>query len=204
MAVITISRQFGAGGWTLGSRLAKSLGCSCINEEMIKEAAAKLNVSTGQIHGFEKDGATLLMRFIDKLVNAKFIERQISEKYGYVNEENYVNVIRKIIIELYEKGNSIIIGRGAQFILKGYPGAWHILLVENIKARTEFMMKNYNLSRAEAEKAVQQRDQTRKRFLSFFTDSENIDCPNNYDLVINMDRISMEKAENLVLRLISE
>ena len=67
-----------------------------------------------------------------------------------------------------------------------------------------FMMKNYELSRSEAERGIKKRDQTRKRFLAFFTEKEHIDDANNYDLVINMDRISMDMAEKLVLDLISD
>ncbi len=204
MAVITISRLFGAGGWTLAARLAKRLNYGCINEDMIKEAASKLNVSSGHIHHFEKDGGSKLMRFIDKLVNTSFIDRHISERYGYVNEKNYVDVIKKIITEIHDKGNMIIIGRGGQFVLKGCPDTKHILLVQNFESRIAFMMKNYDLSRTEAEKAIRQRDQIRERFLGFFTDAGHIDDPNNYDLVINMDRVSMDKAENLVVELIRE
>ena len=202
MSVITISRLFGAGGWTVAARLSKILGYGCINEDMIKDAASKLKVSSGQIHHFEKDGASRLMKFIDKLVNTKFIDRHISDRYGYVNEQSYVDVIKKLIIELYEKGNTIIIGRGGQFILKDYPGAYHILLVQELESRIQFMMKNYDLSRSEAEKGIKQRDQARNRFLGFFTE-KNIDDPNNYHLVINMDQVSMEKAERIVLDLIS-
>ena len=204
MAVITISRQFGAGGWTLAERLSKRLGYKCINEEMIKEAASKLNVSSGQVQHFEKDGASKLMRFIDMLVNSNFIDRHISERYSYVNEQSYVDVISKIIMELYEEGNMIIIGRGSQFVLKNMPGTRHILLVQELASRIDFMMKNYKLSLPEAEKAIKQRDQIRERFLGFFKDKGHIDDPNNYDLVINMGRISIEKAENLVVELVAE
>jgi len=154
MAVITISRLFGAGGWALAARLSQRLGYNCINEDMIKEAASKLNVSSGQIQHFEKDGGSRLMWFIDMLVNTRFIDRHISERYSYVNKESYVDVIKKIIIELYEKGNVIIIGRGGQFILKDYPNTQSILLVQEYESRVRFMMKNYELSRSEAEKGI--------------------------------------------------
>ena len=202
MAVITISRQFGAGGWTFAARLSQRLGYKCINEEMIKEAASKLNVSSAQVHSFEKDGASKLMRFIDKLVNSNFIDRHISERYSYVNEQNYVEVISKIIMELYEKDNMIIIGRGSQFVLKNKPGTRHILLVQELSSRIEFMMNNYKLSLPEAEKAIKQRDQIRAGFLKFFMDKGQIDDPINYDVVINMDRVTMDQAENIVVGLI--
>ncbi|MFO7965432.1 MAG: cytidylate kinase-like family protein [Desulfobacterales bacterium] len=204
MAVITISRLFGAGGWTLASRLSTRLGYGCINENMIKEAASKLKVSSAQIQYFEKEGGSMLMRFIDKLVNTRFIDRHLSDSYGFVNEKNYVDVIGKIILEIHDKGNMIIIGRGGQFILKDFPDTVHLLLVQNMESRIAFMMENYNLTRPDAEKSIRQRDLIRRRFLGFFTDVEHIDDPSHYDLVLNMDRVGMDMAENLVVNLVEK
>ena len=62
MATITISRQFGAGGRTLGKKLAKKLGYYCADDVMVKEVAERMNVSSRQVKGFEKEGATNLMK----------------------------------------------------------------------------------------------------------------------------------------------
>ena len=204
MAIITISRQFGAGGWTLAERLQARLGYGCINEDMIKEAASQLNVSAGQVTYFEKDGASKLMRLIDKMVSASFIDRHLSDRYGYVNEKNYVEVIKNIIIEIYEKGDMIVIGRGAQFILKDHPDAYHILLVRKLASRIDFMMEKYKLTLSEAEKSIKQRDQIRDRFLGFFADKCEVDNPINYDMVLNMDRMDLAKAEELIIHLIGK
>ena len=204
MAIITISRQFGAGGWTLAERLQEHLGYGCINEDMIKEAAAQLNVSTGQVSYFEKDGASKLMRLIDRMVSTNFMDRHLSERYGYVNEKNYVDVIKKIITEIYEKGNMIIVGRGGQFILKDSPDAYHVLLVRKLESRIEFMMEKYKLSLSEAEKNIKQRDQIRDRFLGFFADKQEVNHPIHYNMVLNMDRIDLAKAEELIVCMISK
>ena len=203
MAVITISRQFGAGAWTLGERLSKRLGYGCVNEDVIKEAAIKMKVSSKDVHSFEKEGASRLMKFLDKMISGDFIDRHITDKYGYVDEKRYVDVVRLIIEELYDKGNMIIIGRGGQFILKGRENAHHLLLVQELESRILFMMDRYGLTRAEAEKAIRQRDQIRDSFLSFFANGGYKDDPLLYDLVINMDLVSMEKAEDLVFGLVS-
>jgi cytidylate kinase len=202
MAVITISRQFGAGGRTLGERLAERLGYRYVNEDMIKEVARKVKVSSSQIRGFEKEAGSKLMRFLDKIVSRDFIDRLISDKYGYVDEKGYVSVVRDIIEELYEEENVVIIGRGSQYILKGYENTWHLLLVGDLEHRIRFMMDKYQLTENEAQKAIKRADQIRARFLSFFSDRELHDDALSYDLVLNMKRINMEKAEELVVNLI--
>ncbi len=203
MAVITISRQFGSGGWTLGEKLAKRLEYRYADEDMIREVASKIGASPVQVLAFEKAGGSKLMKFLDKIVSKGFIDRLISEKYAYVDEKGYVDVIKGIIQDLYWQGNSVIIGRGSQYILKDYQGTWHILLVQDLELRIRFVMEKYKLNRSESERAIKTRDQTRNQFLTFFSEKDSHDDPMSYDLVLNMNRITMEKAEELVTELIS-
>ena len=204
MAVITVSRHFGAGGWTLGEKLAKKFGYHYVHEGMITEVAAKAKVSSEQIRALEERGADKLMRFLDKIVKTSYVERLTSDKYGFVDEKIYVDEVRNLIQDLYEQGDVIIIGRGSQYILKGFANTWHILLVGDLQYRVRFVMNKYQLSESEAEKAIKKRDQTRIRFLNFFSESGYHDDPLLYDLVLNMSRLSMEKAEQLVEDLISK
>lgn len=203
MAVITISRQFGAGGWTLGERLSKRLGYRYVHEDLIKEVAAKAEVSSDQVRAIEERGTTKLMRFLDKIVTTSYIERLLSDKYGFVDEKTYVDVVRSIIQELYEQGNIVIIGRGGQYILRGFADTWHILLVGDLPYRTRFVMNKFKLKEHEAEKVIKNRDRTRIRFLGFFEEEKSPNDPLFYDLVLNMSRLSMDKAEELVYNLIS-
>jgi cytidylate kinase len=204
MAVITVSRQFGAGGLTLGERLAKRRGYRYVNEEMIREVAKRAGASPDQIQAFEKSGATSLMRFLDRVVSADYINRLISDRYAYVDEKKYVELVRAIIEELYEQGNVVIIGRGSQYILIGCGDAWHLLLVADLRHRIRFMMDKYHLTEKTAEKTIKRAEEIRSRFLSFFADKESHDDPLSYDLILNMSRLTIEKAEELVVRLISE
>ena len=203
MTVITISRQIGAGGWTLGERLAKRLSYHYVDEIMIREIADKVGVTAEDISAFEKEGATWLMKFLDKIVSKNFISRHISDKYGYVDEERYVGVVTAIIKGLYHKGNVVIVGRAGQYILKGYENVRHVLLIDNLKNRIRFVAEKYNVSDSDAEKIIKTRDRIRSNFLSFFAEKQYHDDPRSYDLVINMENITMERAETLVLDLIA-
>ncbi|MBC8462718.1 MAG: cytidylate kinase-like family protein [Deltaproteobacteria bacterium] len=204
MAVITISRQFGAGAWTLGERLSKRLGYRYVHSDMIKEVAAKVDVSSDQVRVLEERGPSNLLKFLDKLVAASYVERIISDKYRFVDEKTYVNVVRSIIQELYKQGNVVIIGRGSQYVLKDFADTWHLLLVGDLQYRIRSVMDKFKLNEHEAEKAIKRRDQIRARFLRFFSENESHDDPLLYDLVLNMRKISMEKAENLVIDLVSK
>ena len=203
MAVITISRQFGAGGWTLGERLSKRIGYRYVHEDMIKEVAAKAKVSSARIKTIEKRGASKLIKFLDRVVKTSYVDRLVSDKYGFVDEKTYVDVVRNIVQELYEEGNVVIIGRGSQFILREHADVWKLLLVGDLEHRIGFVMNKYKLSRSEAENAVKRRDQIRSRFLNFFMEAGSHNDPLSYDLVLNMTRLSMEQAEDMAVTLIS-
>ena len=79
---------------------------------------SKANVSSDQVRVIEERGTSRLMKFLDKVVDTSFVERLISDKYGYVDDKIYVDIVRNIIQKLYEEGNVVIIGRGSQYILK--------------------------------------------------------------------------------------
>jgi cytidylate kinase len=204
MAVITISRQIGAGGWALGRRVAKRLAYQYVDEVMIRDVADKIGVSPEDVRAFEKDGATKLMKFLDKVVSKEFISRIISDRYRIVDEEKYVGVATTIIKELYERGNAVIVGRGGQYILKDLPEVWRVLLVADLDTRIHTVMDTFGLSGPDAEKVIRERDRSRTNFLSFFAEKERHNDPHSYDLAINMGCVSMGKAELMIIDLVSQ
>jgi cytidylate kinase len=204
MAVITISRQFGAGGWVLGRRLAKRLGYRYVDESMIQEVAKKGKISAGRVRVFEKSGTSRLLKFLDKMIGADYVDRFISDKHGRLDEKGYVEMVRSIFNELHEKGDVIIIGRGGQYILKGYPNTYHILLVGDRESRIRFIMEVHQLTEDKAKTIMKQRERLRDQVLRLFSGHEFHDDPIYYDLVINTSRVNQKKAEKLILKLVSE
>ncbi len=203
MATITISRQFGAGGRTLGGKLAKKLGYYYADDVMVKEVAQRMNVSPKEVRGFEKEGATNLMKILDKFLSGDYISRIISDKYGYVYEDKYVDSVKSIVKGLHQEGNVVIIGRGSQYILKGEEDAFHILLVRDMDDRIGFIAEKYKMKEEEAKKTINRADKNRENFLGFFSENGSHDDPLIYDLALNMNRVSMDKAVELVTDLIS-
>lgn len=202
MATITISRQFGAGGATLGERLSKTLGYRYVNDQLIIEVAKNVGVSSSRVRTIERKGTSKLMKLLDKIVSADSIDRQVTKKHGFIDEKRYVDEVTAIIQKLHEEGNVVIIGRGSNYALKGYDGVIHILMVAEVEHRVRFLMDNYEMNRSQAERAVKRGDAIRTRFLNCFSDRGSHDDPMLYDLVLNMNHLSMEQAEEIVLKLV--
>ncbi len=202
MAVITISRQFGAGGITLGKMVAEKLGYTFVDNEIIQMVATDAKVSTTWVESLEKEAGGTLQRLITNLVSKSLVERILSGERGYIDEEIYVDTLRKIITKLAEADNVVIIGRGGQYILKDDPKTIHLLLVSDLEHRVQFMENHYNLTNKQAAQAVTLDDRRRVNLYRKFG-KEDYDNPDLYNLVLNMSRVELDKARDLVVKLVN-
>ena len=202
MAVITISRQFGAGGITLGKMVAKKFGYTFADTEIIKMVAEMANVSTHFVETVEKEAGGKFAKFISKTVSKPLVERILKDERGYIDEEIYLDYLVLIIAQMADDGDVVILGRGSQYILNDHPDAYHILLIDTFENRVRFMQKNYDLSQARATHAVKNEDKRRINLYKKLgkTDYDN---PDLYHLVINGNRIHLDKALRLVTELVN-
>ena len=200
MAVITISRQFGAGGLTLGKMVAEKFGYTFADTEIIKMVAEMANVSTNFVETIEKEAGGKFSKFISKTVSKPLVGRILKDERGYIDEEIYLDYLVLIIAQMADDGDVVILGRGSQYILNDHPDAYHILLIDTFENRVKFMQDNYDLSQNRAVHVVKNED---KRRLNLYkklgkTDYDN---PDLYHLVLNMGRISLDKASELICNL---
>ena len=143
MAVITVSRPFGAGGRTLCGMVARRLGYLCMDDEIIQRVAEMANVSPELVESIEKNSSGKLQKFLSGLNPKNFADR-IRETREAIDEEIYVDLLYRIVGQLAREGNVVILGRGGQYILRDYPDAFHILLAASIETRRRFLEKNSN------------------------------------------------------------
>jgi cytidylate kinase len=201
MSVIVISRQFGAGGQTLGEMVAKKLGYTFIDNEIIQLLAKRAKVSTNSVEFIANEAGGKLLKFMSGLVRKSFIERVLDNKQGYIDEEIYVDLLHEIIFKIAEEGNVIILGRGGQYILRDHPSTFCVLLIADKADRIRFMEEHYNLSQAQALQSVNREDKRRINLYKKFG-KENYDQPDLYHLVLNMSRLDLEKACDLTCELV--
>lgn len=202
MSVITISRQFGAGGKTLGEMIAKQLSYTFVDSEIIQLIAKNAKVSTHWVESIEKEAGGKLLKFMSGLVGRRFIERILDDEAGYIDEEIYVDLLHKIITQIEDEGNAVILGRGGQYILRDREDVFHILLIAEKADRIRFMETHYNLSPSQALQSVNREDKRRINLYRKFG-KENYDQPHLYHLVLNMSKLELGHACDLVCDLVS-
>ena len=202
MAVITISRQYGAGGITLGKMIADELGYVFANSEIIARVAEMANVSTHWVETVENEAGGKLSRFITRMVSKPLVDRILKDERGYIDEEIYLDYLVLIIAQIADEGNSVILGRGSQYILNDHPDAFHILMIDKFENRVRFMREHYALSDSRATRVVKGEDKRRNALFQKLGKTD-YDDPFLYHLVLNMSKISLEEARKIVCNLVN-
>ena len=201
MAVITISRQFGAGGKTIGQKVSEALGYTFLDEDIIQIIAEKAKVSPGWVESVEKEAGGRLSRIVTRMVSRPLIDRVLKDEKGYIDEQIYIDYLVVIIAQMAEDGNVVFLDRGSQYILNDFPEAFHILLINTFANRVKFMMNNYDLSQNRATQIVKS-EEKRRMNLYRRIGKQDYDQPELYHLVINMARVDLEEAIQLILHLV--
>lgn len=203
MAVITISRQFGAGGKTFGRRLADTLGYYYADEDIIERAVVEFSVSTDGKKILETEPGDKLKRFISKLnpFGTSLMELPLSDKERFIDGYRYVELLNLIIPKIAREGNAVIIGRGGQYVLNDFEDTHHILLMAKEEDRIKFIENNYRVSRVRTIQILKRMAKRRANLYSYFG-KKDYDDPKLYDLVLNMSLLSIDKAEELICKLI--
>jgi cytidylate kinase len=201
MAVITISRQFGAGGQTLGQMIADKLGYTFADSNIIQNIAREANVSEAWVESFEKEAGSRLSRVISSMVSQRWVERILKDERGYLDEKIYLDYLVLIIAKMADEGDVVILGRGSQYILDDHPEAYHILLINSLPNRIKFLMEHYDLTEKRAAKVVETEDRRRSALYSRLGKT-NYNDPYLYHMVLNTGRFSLEEAKELVCNLV--
>ncbi len=205
MAVITISRQFGSEGKRLGRRIADTLGYFYADEDIIERAVVEVYVSPDGKKIFESEPGDKFRRFISLLnpFGTSLMELPLNDKDRYIDGLKYVELLNLILPKIAKDGNAVIIGRGGQHILKDFKDTYHLLLIAKEEDRIKFIEKDYRISRIRTLKILKRMAKRRANLYSHMG-FKDYDDPTRYNLVLNMSLLSLDKAEELVYKLIKE
>jgi len=201
MAVITISRQFGAGGKTLGQMVADKLGYPFADSDIIQRIAKEANVSEDWVESFEKEAGSRLSRFMSRMVSQRWIDQILKNERGYLDEKIYLDYLVLIIAQMADEGNVVILGRGSQYILDDHPDAYHILLIDDVENRIKFLVNHYDLPQSKAARVIEDEDRRRRNLFNKLGKTD-YDSSKLYHMVLNMGRLNFEKACSLVCSLV--
>ena len=186
--IITISRQFGAGGSTIGMAVAKELGYYYCDKDMIVKAALESgNLSPEEI------------RYYDERVPAEFgFGQSLFDFYNKPLDERLFNAQREAIRKVAESGNCVIVGRNANIILKEYERTLHVFISADLPFRLKRMMEKMpDVSSEKVLDRINAVDKARKRYCKHYTHTEFGNAA-YYDLAVKSSTLGIENSINLI------
>ncbi len=196
MAVVTISRQYGAGGLSVAPALADALGFRLIDRQITEEAARRMGVDP-EMALSRDERAPALVEEIGMALAAgtpQFDVGRSSEVDDRILAENS----RAVMESLGDAGGFVILGRGGQAALKGRPDAFHLSLVGERPDRIRRVARSRGISEKEAAARCDRVDADRAAYVRKFY-GVDIRDPLLYDVVLNTTRLGVDGATDVAL-----
>lgn len=202
MPVITLSRQFGAGGNAVGRRVAELLQLDFLDSRLCEETARRLQVPQETVRLWDERGEGVILRLMKALQAAQpeaLLGAPASERGpGTMSEADRIWWMeQEVIREQARTGRAIIVGRGGAFVLAGWPGVHHFRLVAPREARIRRMCREAAWSAEEAARRIDEADRQRTAFLKRNFNVEPAD-PLHYALVLNTEVLGLEQTARII------
>jgi cytidylate kinase len=202
MAVVTISRHFGAGGHTLGQMLCERFDFRLADASVVDRLARNAKLSPDWLNAMEKEASSPLLSMISTLVSGGIFYKHPGSPAEKDDRQKYIAFLTQKFTAMANEGGYVIVGRGAQFVLKGHPKAIHVLLVADYESRVSFLMGQHKISRSDAEKTIRAREKERTALASRLFE-ENIDDASLYQIVLNTGTMPYDWVVDTVSELVT-
>ena len=189
--VITIARQYGSGGRTVGEMLAKKLGIGYYDKDIIRIASEDSGIHETLFGRVDEYTSARRPLFGKKgIYSGELIPPQSKD---FTSDENLFNYQAKVIRELAEKESCVIIGRCANFVLKDYPNVLRVFVHANWDFRMEKAAEKLSMSTREIEKFLQRDDRRKDEYYRRCTGQECKDAT-QYDLCLDSSKLGYDKC----------
>jgi cytidylate kinase len=185
MPIITISREPGSGGRIVAQKLAAILNVEVFHQEVLHEMAKRAEVSEQMLATMDEKGLSILEDWISSLVYDR-----------HMWPDEYLKHLMNVIGTIGKHGRAVVVGRGANFILPPEQRL-RVRITAPRKFRIQNVAREFNLARGEAKRRVIQTESDRKAFIRKYFNSDIAD-PDNYDLVINTETLSLDDASKVI------
>jgi cytidylate kinase len=187
--IITISREFGSGGRTIGRRTAEKLGIPCYDAELVQKIAEESGYAEAYVReeGEETAGGWLSTILSDRT-------------NGLTNQDKIWNIQSKVITELAEKGPCVIVGRCADYILREKADLLTVFIHASMEKRAERIVKEYGEREETPEQRLKDKDKRRAAYHRFYTDMKWGQAQ-NYDICLDSGELGLDKCIDILVQL---
>ena len=204
--VITINRELGSGGRTIGEKLSKKLNVPFYDKALIQQLKEQYHLTVeqieflkGQKHNWWADCKRSMM-MMPNYVGPSYIGTPVNMPDFLITDEIF-QTETEILKGIAEDGSCIIAGRSGFHIFRDHPNHLSILIQASMQHRIERLVRKREITYEQAREIIEQVDEARENYVKKYTGSSRYDT-RNYDLVINMDDHTEDEALEIILRYI--
>jgi cytidylate kinase len=195
--IITISREFGSGGRTIGRLVAEKLGIPFYDKELVDHIALESGFAPNFVeeHGEHAPGKSIFAYAFAQ-------QSAPGALYGLSTADFVWNVQCNVILQLAEKGPCVIVGRNADYILKDRPDCLHAYIHASTEFRADRIVKLYGESEKSPEARLQEKDKRRRVNYHHYT-GRTWGTAQNYDICLDSSTLGIEKCVDIILSMVN-
>ncbi len=197
--VITINRELGSGGRTVGRKLAEKLGVAFYDKALIKALQERYNLSVEQIERLKGREKGWWAEFKRKM---SFSEVEYQLDQTGIESESVFRAETEILKAIAQDESCVIAGRSGFYIFREHPNHLSIFLQASMLSRVDRVSREQNMTKGEARMTIDKVDRMRENYISEFTHSSRYDT-RNYQLVLSMDELTEDAAVEVIMNYIS-
>jgi CMP/dCMP kinase len=197
--IITLSREFGAGGSLIASRIAETLGWKVVDNELVGRIAERAGLTPAEVAEREERAPGFGERLLRMLTKAApEIFPAPADQVPELEEAKLVKITETVVEDVAREGRVVLVGRAAEVVLRQERDALHVKIVAPRAYRVEQFANREGMARARAEVMVREADENRKRYHLQHYGRDWSDAA-NYHVVLNVALLGAESTVDLVV-----
>ncbi len=196
--IITISREFGSGGRTIGHRVADALGIPFYDKELVDQIALESGFAPKYVeeHGEHSPGRSFF--------SYAFAPQGVPGVMNGLSSADFLwNIQCNVILQLAEKGPCVIVGRNADYILKDRKDVLHAYIHADMPFRADRIVRLYGESEKSPEARLQEKDKRRRVNYQHYT-GRTWGVAQNYDICLNSSILGVDACVDILLNIIKD
>ncbi len=184
--ILTISREFGSGGRTIGRKAAEKLGIPCYDGELIARIAKESGFAEDYVAETGEDAQVSMMDLA-----------LASRAYGKTNDDYLWEAQTRVVTELAQKGPCVIVGRCADYILRGKADCLTVFIHASLSFRADRIVRVYGERTASPEQRIREKDRRRAAYHRFYTDMK-WGYAQNYQVALDSGALGIDPCVDIL------
>ena len=196
--VITINREVGSGGRTVGRKVAEKLGVKYCDKAVIDGLTQKFGLTQERIEEIKaqkKSWWNDINNYYHTLVNSASLPMEAEVK---LDNETMFETEKHILQDLASHESCVVAGRTGFMVFRDWPNHLNVFIQASMEHRVQRVMRRQNVDEQEARDIIAKMDATREAYIKKYEDTSRYDT-RNYQLVISMDGLSEDDAAEIIL-----